>query len=329
MDFTQISIQIDKKFILSQISLEDLWRYYCQNFKEVGKLFKSELRIDNNPTSGLYYSSNGQLNYKDFGTGEHYDIFNYIMKKYNCNYYECLNIISSDFKLSDIKTTINPSIILANDIPKVKKPVLKTNLSILKQSFNLVDYNYWKQYEISLNQLIEWNISSLKAYTLTKGDQSWTFNCTKNNPIYYYDFKDKHKIYRPLSDINRFLYFGEGLLIEGYDKLPENSDLLIITKSYKDVICLYNSDYSAISFNSESKFIPEDIITKLKQRFKKIFILYDNDEVGRNNAKNLENRFNFSILEIPIQSNCKDYSDYIKKFGIKKGVKLLKKLIYV
>lgn len=328
MDFSQIDI-INADKILTKISQEELWRYYCQSFKEIGKLFKSELRVDNTPTCGLYYNSSGSLNYKDFGTGEHYDIFNYIMKKYNCNYYESLNIISSDFKLSDIKNDITPNIILANDIPKIKKVSIKPKIEVLKQSFNIVDYNYWKQYEISLNQLVEWNISSLKSYTLIKGEDRFIFQCTKNNPIYYYDFGDKGEIYRPYNQGNRFLYIGEGIIIKGLDKLPQEDDLLIITKSYKDVLCLYNAGYNSICFNSESKFIPEDIINELKKRFREIIILYDNDEVGRNNAKNLQNRFNFRIIEVPISTNCKDISDFIKKYGIEKTKVLLKKLIYV
>lgn len=325
MNFSQINT-ITKEEILTKISEEELWKYYCHNFKEVGKLFISELRTDNTPTCGLYLSNSDILYYKDFGTGEHYDIFNYIIKKYNCSYHESLNIVSSDFKISEIKNNIDPEIILSNDTIKLKE---KSKIEVFNQPFNLTDYNYWNQYEITLEQLAFWQISSLKAYYLIKGNNRWLFSCTRNNPIYHYNFNDKEKIYRPYANVGKFLYLGEGLLIEGYEQLSKTGDLLIITKSYKDVICLYNSNYSAISFNSESKFIPNEIINELSSRFKQIMILYDNDAVGRNNAKLLQTRFNFKVLEIPIKSDCKDYSDYIKKFKLKEGKKLLKKLIYV
>ena len=54
-------------------------------------------------------------------------------------------------------------------------------------------------------------------------------------------------------------------------------DYLVITKSLKDCMCLYEYGIPAIAPNSENLFITDKQYQKLKQKYRKIFLFYDND----------------------------------------------------
>ena len=85
--------------ILGKITEYDIFVYYCPNFKELGKLFISDLREDRSPTVSII-PYNGKLLYKDFGSPDHTcDCFNYIKYKYNCSFIDTLRIIDCDFNL--------------------------------------------------------------------------------------------------------------------------------------------------------------------------------------------------------------------------------------
>ena len=84
--------------------------------------------------------------------------------------------------------------------------------------------------------------------------------------MYAYKVFDKFKIYRPLA--SKYTKWRTNLTtsdVQGLAQIPEKGDLLIITKSLKDVMVLYEMGYTAISAASETTFIPEDIISGLKK----------------------------------------------------------------
>ena len=60
----------------------------------------------------------------------------------------------------------------------------------------------------------------------------------------------------------------------------EGGDYLVITKSLKDVMCLYEFGIPAIAPCSENLFLTENQYEKIKRKFKRIYVLYDNDKPG-------------------------------------------------
>ena len=85
--------------ILGKITEYDIFMYYCTNFKELGKKFRSDLREDKSPTVSII-PYNGKLLYKDFGSDHSFNCFNYVAAKYNCTFYDALRIIDNDFNLN-------------------------------------------------------------------------------------------------------------------------------------------------------------------------------------------------------------------------------------
>ena len=71
-------------------------------------------------------------------------------------------------------------------------------------------------------------------------------------------------------------------MIQGIHMIPKYGEYLVITKSLKDVMCLYNYNIPSIAPGSETSFISDNQLSRLKQRFKKIIVFYDNDIPGIN-----------------------------------------------
>ncbi len=320
MNFNEISIQITKEEILLKISEYDIFKMYCSNFKELEIPFISELRHSDTANCRITAKYNSLI-YKDFKAGSSYDCFNYVMIKYRCNYFEALNIISNDFNLkSSSIPSIEPRIITANDEFKLKianVPKEKSIIQIVSQPWNSVDYDYWSSYKIPLSLLDEYNVFSAKTVFLIKGDKRIVFSYKKNNPSYAYRFDTEigysYKIYWPLTKDKKFKWLFSGGVssdIEGYSQLPLHGDILILTKSLKDVMSFNLIGYPAISLQGEANKMEQSLVDKLLKRFDRIIVNYDEDLEGIKGSKRMKQQFGFDYFFI--DDGYKDLSEYIK-----------------
>ena len=73
--------------------------------------------------------------------------------------------------------------------------------------------------------------------------------------------------------------------------LPKSGEYVVITKSMKDVMCLYSLGIPSIAPTSENCFLSEAQYHKLKERFKYIILLYDNDRPGLKAAISIHKKF--------------------------------------
>ena len=131
--------------------------------------------------------------------------------------------------------------------------------------------------------------------------------------MYAYKVYDHFKIYRPLAD--KYTKWRNNLTeydIQGYAQLPEKGNLLIITKSMKDVMCLKELGYNAISPSSESTFIPDNALEVLKKRFKHILICFDRDAPGVKNMRKISLKTGLNCFLVHKKFKSKDISDAIK-----------------
>lgn len=333
LDFSNASVPLDKNDILSKVSIESIWKFYCPNFKEINKSFLSEFYSDSKPSCRIYKNPTGELVYKDFGTGEWLNCFGYIRAKYGCTYHESLNIIANDFNLSKLevkKELVESRILTQNDIvTKIPKKV-----TIVKQNFTFSDIDYWESYGIDSDLLRKYNIVSCKAAFLEVENKCYSFDYSRNNPIFAYIFyregKEFYKIYRPKADSMRWISgLDNNLDIQGLTQLDERSDILILTKALKDVLVLRTLNINAIALNSETTKLTQELYTKLRERFKRIIVLYDNDEEGIKAAKAINLSYSLQSIIVPVQSHCKDISDYRASNGFDKTKELICQLIKI
>lgn len=289
-------------WILSKVTEYDIYAKYIGQFK-VGMIYNSPFRKDNNPSFGIYYSKRTrQLLFKDHGTGECGNVIKFVsLYTGKTNYNDILEDIVS-------KLNITNSTKLASS--KQYIPLEETVIGVVRQEFTDIDLDYWSQFSISKDTLIKFNVSSIKYY-LCNGIVKGTYK--PENPMYAYKVYNSFKIYRPLAD--KYTKWRNNLTsydIQGYEQLPQKGNILFITKSMKDIMCLYEMGIPAISPSSESTFIPKTVLEQLKTRFKRIIILFDRDVAGVRRSRKLSLETGLEVMFIHKKYKAKDISDAIK-----------------
>jgi DNA primase len=298
----KIPTDITLDYILSKVSEYDIYAHYLGQFK-VGAIYNSPFRKDKNPSFGIYYSKRTkQLLFKDHGTGECGNVVKFVSLYTGLTNYN--NI------LKDIVKQLNITTDTKLDSSKQYIPSSETVIGIVRQKFTPTDINYWSQFNISEKTLKKFNVNSIKYY-LCNGIVKGIYK--EDNPMYAYKVYNNFKIYRPLAD--KYTKWRNNLTeydIQGYAQLPSKGDTLIITKSMKDVMCLYEMGIPAISPSSESTFIPNDILEGLKKRFKRIIILFDRDNAGVKYLRKMSLKTGLEGLLVHKKFKAKDISDAIK-----------------
>jgi len=112
-------------------------------------------------------------------------------------------------------------------------------------------------------------------------------------------------------------------------KKSTSENILIITKSLKDVMCLYKLGYQSISLQSEMNSLSNKIYEEVKQRgIEHIYSLYDNDKGGKQGTAYLTSQYSDIIpLFIPDQYGTKDLSDFIRVYGLNDAQMLIDSLL--
>ena len=132
--------------------------------------------------------------------------------------------------------------------------------------------------------------------------------------MYAYKIDDKFKIYRPLA--SKYTKWRTNLTnrnVQGLSEIPkEGGNLLIITKSLKDVMCLYEMGFNAIAASSETTFIPDDMLQSLRSKWKHIVILYDRDKTGMLESRKYSRQYKLDAIFVHKKFKAKDISDAVK-----------------
>jgi len=300
--------------ILGRISEYDIFRYYCPSFKTLKKPFCSELRQDRNPTASIV-SWNGRLLYKDFGHSEHsFNCFSYIQYKYNCGFIDALKIIDCDFNLNLSSKKEEKAFTMGTMGYRRNQPIIKEKQTLIQKKrrpFSQDDEKFWVKYFISKRILVTFGVEPISHYWVN-GNR---FSC--NSITYAYKFGNRFKIYAPYEDTYKWSSNVKSTDIQGYKQLPANGEQVFLTSSLKDVMCLYSAGYSAIALQSEMQNPDETLIKDLQNRFKDIYVLYDNDydkkgNPGQTMARKICEKFNLVNICIPEEYCSKDPSDLVK-----------------
>ena len=303
---TKLSSTETLEDLLSKIDDYDIYAYYMGNFT-IGKLYNSPLRTDDKiPSFAIFKGRRGNLMFKDHGSGESGNAISFIKLIDHITDQQTL-----ERQLLKIIRSTKPTEIRNRTV--VRSTDYTVDIGIVRQPFTKIDIDYWNQFNISLNTLNKFQVFSIKYYlsnNIVKGIYK------DENPMYAYKVFDKFKIYRPLA--SKYTKWRTNLTtsdVQGLAQIPEKGDLLIITKSLKDVMVLYEMGYTAISAASETTFIPEDILSGLKEKWKYIVLLYDRDKAGMQNARKYSKQYNLPAFFINKKFKSKDISDAVKNCG--------------
>lgn len=304
---TKNAITLCVRDILNKLTDYDIYSYYIGQFK-IGKLMNSPLRNDDKiPSFAIFKGANGNLFFKDHGSGEGGNAVKFI---------KLIKHISTreefEKELLHIIRKVNPN---KNTVTNTYSHSINTDtiIGIVRQPFTKTDMCFWNKFHISKTTLQKYNVFSIKYY-LCNNTVRGIYK--EDNPMYAYKIYDRFKIYRPLA--SKYVKWRSNTNtnhVQGLEQLPEFGKLLIITKSLKDVMCLYEMGYHAISPSSETTFLPKDILDSLKDKWEHIIIMYDRDKTGMLESRKYGKQFNLQSVFVHKKFKSKDISDAIMNNG--------------
>jgi hypothetical protein len=121
-------------------------------------------------------------------------------------------------------------------------------------------------------------------------------------------------------------FISQSLLHQGFDLLPESGDSVVIQKSYKDVMFMYECRIPSFAPHSEGMLIEKGIIENLRGRFKRIYIWGDNDESGRKFIKRHTDIYD-DIIGIMNDDDEKDVTDSCSLYGKEHAMEMVKRIM--
>ena len=307
--------KITKEFLLSKNSEETYMSTYLRVPIKRG-LFCSPLRKDHKPTCSFCHSKKGELMYHDFGTGFHENFVGVVMEIHKCSYQEALNIIAEDFGYIS-KAEDRPAVKIKVSNIKLEEKT-ETLIQIKPKAFSEQELKWWKGFGVTEKTLKKYKVFSCDSIFLN-GD--YFSSSSPRVPIYGYYCGKKNgqelwRIYFPSKRSFRFLSNVGKSYIQGAKQLPKTGDVLLITKSLKDVCLAYELGIPAIAPCSEVLFLNNKQLQHLKKRFKTIVVCYDTDITGIHNLKQIKVKHpDLHTFFIPRKYGVKDISDFFKKYG--------------
>ena len=301
--------------VLSKITEYDIFRFYCPHFKKLGQKFKSDLRSDSSPTVSIIVWK-GRLLYKDFGRPDHtFNCWGYVMHKYSLGFRESLRVISDDFNLGLTGQGTGSTIVAQTYGEQDFEEKKHARIQIKRRDWDITDKEFWKQFCIGKELLLKFGVSPIKYFWINET----RFKCYSNS--YCFDFNGNRKIYCPYETDHKWYSNTNKECIQGYNQLLPEGEIIFLTSSLKDIMCLAVLGYQSVALQSEMQMPDEMLIKELKSRFTRVVVLYDNDFNSKDNpgqmmAGKICDEHTLINIYIPTEYQSKDISDLIKNYGL-------------
>ena len=305
--------------ILENITCEDVYLKYFGDYPVLNKKYYSPFQQENTPSFCFYYRA-GEIRFKCFSTGNVGDCIAFVGLQYGKTYEQALDIIYYDFKLSKKSKSKSRRVL------ELVEEEYKEQLDVVLRKWEEYDINYWLQYGISRTTLDIYNVKPVSTFWVNN-TLKWSNN--EINPIYRYRFGERIKVYRPLNKDKKSKWRSncDRRDIQGFKQLKYDSNIVFITSSLKDVMCLYELGYEAIAPQAESNYLEPKLIEYLESKYDQIILFYNSDEPGiKSTNKILTQYVSIKNIYIPIEI-AKDPSDCIKNIGVENTKKLIIKLL--
>jgi hypothetical protein len=289
----------------------------------------SPLRVDKHPSFSFYITEAGHVGYKDYATGDSGNIIKLLQQYWECSYTDVLNRLYDDI-IGDKGVEIGESTSPVNKKQSVKIDYTKPDINVHIRSWKQYDLDYWGSYGITLKWLEYAKVYPISHTIITKTEEdglpvTYTIPADKYSYVYIEKKDDiiQFKIYRPFNT-DGFKWFSrmDGSVVSLWTKLPEKGDSVCVCSSLKDALCLWaNVGIPSVAVQGEGYSMSDTAIGVLKSRFKHLFVCFDNDEPGIEDAIKFSNRTGFINIVLPQFDGGKDISDYYKKLSNKSKFK--------
>ena len=255
----------------------------------------------------IYVDKTGQYKFKDFSTGKGGSAVELVKLLNNLSYHQASHFIVEQY--NDFVLHNNGGY----DIKEFKQASRYKVTSFKVRQWSTQDQYFWTQFNIGSKLLEEFHVKPLESYCMTKDDNEL---CIKGLYLYGYFKADGtlYKIYQPKTLDKKFIKVSS--YIQGMHQCTGEKHL-IITSSLKDIMSIKSLKLSIdiIAPDSENTMIKQEIMEELENKYKKIIVLFDNDDAGIEAMKKYKEKYSF--IETTILPMSKDVSDSIKDYGAK------------
>lgn len=319
---------ITREDILKHSTQEQIYSFYLGEKIENLGVYHSPLREDNIPSFALFFHKINRdiIMFKDFATGDCGDFVVLVQKLFNLNYSQALWKLTYDLGISQYNINTVKQEIQYTKIAQKEK----VKLGIKIRPWYVIDKNFWKSFGIKKSTLEKFNVFPV-SHVFYNG------NAVKSAKYAYVYAEQKddeltYKIYQPFEDkLKKWINNANYSVHQGYTQLPKSGELLVITKSLKDVMSIYDCvDIPAIGLQSESVMMKNAVMDEYKSRFNKVICLFDNDPAGIKLSEEFSTRYNIPYFFVDSIDGAKDFSDLIKAtkdiYGKKYGIEFFNKI---
>jgi len=300
---------------LEEVPREWVFEYYL-NLREklTGQNIKmlSAFNVRDKVPSMFIYQDGGKYKFKDFSSGFQGDQVELV--RYLFNYdarFKATNRIITDYQEY-----------LKHNAPAVRGPIQFHDkfkvVDFEMRHWNTLDQKYWTQFKIGSSILSQYNVVPLEFFTMSKTEIDDSVTSYRFSRPYVYGYfrndGELYKIYMPKIPEKKFIKIQN--YTQGMDQLQYDSKYLLIVSSLKDLLSFKKlgiGNVECIAPDSENTMIGESVINKLREKYAKIIVLFDNDEPGIKAAQRYQDKYNIPHV---ILDMSKDLSDSVKDHGI-------------
>ena len=314
---------LTKENLMKVVQDVDIFALYTGKPVAAKASILSPLREEKRPSFGYFIGKSGEICFNDFVLGKG-DCIKFVQLYFGLNFYDAMSRVVIDFNLTndfyfrDLGEGVK-SFTLQDRSAILKQINVKPNFGIKRREWDLHDYQYWYKYGITKETLIAYNVFPI-SYLIT-GDHTIKADKYAYAYVEYKDGRETFKVYQPFSKYIKWLSSHDDSVWQGWNQLPEKGEILIVTKSLKDVMSITEVlKIPSVALQSETIKPKNKIIDELKQRFDDVYILYDNDYTKKVNwgerfSKELAVEHGLYFSQIPESYASKDFSDLVDNIG--------------
>jgi len=317
------AIVLTKESVLEAIDEYTLYCFYTGVPDLVlAKEYSAPYRQDNRPSFTVYPNTIGDTEFmwKDQATGESGDIFKLVKKLHNLTTTrDAIHYIASDFGLrsSDLRYPKEKVVIYH------KKEHSKAKIRVSTIPFTEKGLGYWKQFGIGLNQLEKYCVEQIACFW-SYPEQEYPYYC--KDITFSYRIGEYYQVYSPYAvRENKFRNDLPEDYFFGYVQLPKEGDSLIIDKSCKDVIFCDSIGLVAVAPKIETTMIPRKKVIELCRRFKKVYLMLDDDPAGREMTEKYMKEY--PNLLIPKFLPSKDKTQLVLDVGLEEAKRIIRQTL--
>lgn len=341
--------KLTKSYILERVTQEEIMEKYLGEavtpITLTANSMTSPFREDKSPSCSYRYNEHNRLRFIDWTLGESYDALDIAGKlgadkpinaRTKQGFQLILNIIAKDFAIHKYTSGVEREklntyiqVMYENPVPKV--------FSVVSRVYTKADYDYWfKNYDISIELLKKAKVFPVEELHIEKADgylhQVYRYN--KADPAYAYLGGKENgiliwKIYFPLRKKGKFSKFMTNKAFVQGMKLFQPARVGIITKSYKDVLCLNTFGLQAIAVAAEGVLPSPETYFKFSRNFDITISLMDYDPAGILMANKLKHTYGTTPIMFTRgrysqpDYGVKDFTDFRQAFGRRKTIDLI------